>query len=294
MSLNLIVWLILCLIWGSTWIVIKLGLSDLPPISFAAMRFLLAIAILFVVLRAQKIPLPKHAKQWRLIALTGVLQFSCTYGLIFWAEQHITSGLTAVLQATISVFGLLLAWIYLPTERITPIKLLAVSIGIVGVAVIFGDQLRVQSTLAFLASVGVVISAYTASQSSILIKARGGTLHPGALLFGQMLCGLPPFIIYGLLIEGNPLTFHWTWNAIAAILYLTIFGTVIAFWLFYWLLSRVESTMPMMISVVTPFIAVLLGSIILDETLPPQTLVGGILIMACIALTVLQHRAVRN
>jgi drug/metabolite transporter (DMT)-like permease len=291
LSLNLIVWLLLCVIWGSTWIVIKLGLSDLPPISFAAMRFVLAVAILFFVLRIQKIPLPRKASEWRLIAITGLLQFSFTYGLIFWAEQYISSGLTAVLQATISVFGLLLALIWLPSERITPLKLIAVFLGIVGVAVIFGDQLRVQSTLAFIASVGVVISAYTASQSSILIKAKGAALHPAALLYGQMLCGLPPFIAYGLIVEGNPLNFHWTWAAVAAIFYLTIFGTVIAFWLFYWLLGKVESTMPMMISVVTPLIAVLLGWMILGETLPPQTFFGGLLIMASIAITIFKRKA---
>jgi drug/metabolite transporter (DMT)-like permease len=270
--------------------VIKLGLTDLPPISFAAMRFVLAVAILFLVLQVQKIPLPRKASEWRLIAITGLLQFSFTYGLIFWAEQYISSGLTAVLQATISVFGLLLALIWLPNERVTPLKLIAVFLGIAGVGVIFSDQLRVQSTLAFIASVGVVISAYTASQSSILIKAKGAALHPAALLYGQMLCGLPPFIAYGLIVEGNPIHFHWTWAAVAAIFYLTIFGTVIAFWLFYWLLGKVESTMPMMISVVTPLIAVLLGWIVLGETLPPQTFFGGLLIMASIAITIFKRK----
>jgi drug/metabolite transporter (DMT)-like permease len=291
LSLNLIVWLFLCLIWGSTWLVIKLGLADLPPISFAAMRFSLAVVIVFFVLRIRRIPIPSTAKEWRLMALTGLLQFSINYSLIFWAEQHITSGLAAVLQANISTFGLLLAWLFLPSERITTLKVLAVCLGIAGVAVIFSDQLRVQSTLAFLASAGVVVSAYTASQASILVKAKGGSLHPAALLFGQMLCGLPPIVAYSLLVEGNPFHFHWTSQAVAAIAYLTIFGTVIAFWLFYWLLSRVESTMPMMISVVTPLIAVLLGWVVLGETLPPQTLLGGALIMASIALTVFKRNA---
>jgi drug/metabolite transporter (DMT)-like permease len=291
LSLNLIVWLLLCLIWGSTWLVIKLGLADLPPISFATMRFLLAAVVLYFVLRIRRIPMPTTAKDWRLMALTGLLQFSINYSLIFWAEQHITSGLAAVLQANISMFGLLLAWLFLPSERITTLKILAVCLGIAGVAVIFSDQLRVQSTLAFLASAGVVVSAYTASQASILVKAKGGSLHPAALLFGQILCGLPPIVAYSLLVEGNPLHFHWTGQAVAAIVYLTVFGTVIAFWLFYWLLSRVESTMPMMISIVTPLIAVLLGWLVLGETLPPQTLLGGALIMASIALTVFKRNA---
>ena len=106
LSLKILVWLILCLIWGTTWIFIKIGLDDLPPIAFAAVRFLLAVVILFVIIRVQKIPLPKTAKEWRLIALTGVLQFSINYSMVFWSEQYITSGLAAVLQAMITVFGL--------------------------------------------------------------------------------------------------------------------------------------------------------------------------------------------
>ena len=117
-SLKVLVWLILCLIWGSTWIFIKVGLDDLPPIAFAASRFILSVAILAVVITVQKIPLPRTSAAWRLIALTGVLQFSFNYSLVFWSEQYITSGLAAVLQAMITVFGLVLAWIFLPNERI--------------------------------------------------------------------------------------------------------------------------------------------------------------------------------
>ena len=116
-SLKVLVWLILSLIWGSTWIFIKFGLEDLPPIAFASVRFLLAVAILFIIIKIQKIPMPMTGAEWRLIALTGVLQFSINYSTVFWAEQYITSGLAAVLQAMIPVFGLGLAWIFLPNER---------------------------------------------------------------------------------------------------------------------------------------------------------------------------------
>ena len=283
---TILIWLLLCLIWGTTWIFIKVGLEDLPPIAFAASRFLLAVIILFFVIRIQKIPLPKTAKEWRLIALTGVLQFSINYSMVFWSEVYITSGLAAVLQATITVFGLVLAWIFLPNERITKLKITAVAIGIVGVAVIFIDQLRVQNLMAFLGSVGIVIGAYAAAQASILVKAKGGAFHPAALLFCQMLCGLPAIIVYSLIAEGNPLTFNWTWRAVWCVLYLTIAGTIAAFWLYYWLLGKIESTKAMMISLVTPLIAVIIGAIVLGETLPPQTGIGGLLIIASIGLIV--------
>ncbi len=285
-----LVWLILCLIWGTTWIFIKFGLEDLPPITFASARFLLAVAILLPIIYFQKLPWPKTGTEWRLILLTGLLQFSLNYSTVFWAEQYITSGLAAVLQAMITVFGLALAWIFLPNERITKLKIGAVAIGIVGVAIIFFDQLRVESFLAFAGSVAIVVGAYAAAQASILVKAKAANIHPASLLTAQMICGLPPIVIYALIAEGNPFAHAWTTKAIISVLYLTIAGTIAAFWLYYWLLARIESTKAMMISLVTPLIAVIIGNIFLGETLPPQTLVGGLLILASIALIVFRKR----
>lgn len=289
-SVKIFVWLILCLIWGTTWIFIKVGLEDLPPIGFSAARFLLASIIIFIIMAVRGIEPPRTRCEWRLIALTGFLQFAVNYSMVFWSEQYITSGLAAVLQATITVFGLVLAWFFLPAERITPQKIIAVAIGIIGVTVIFVDQLRVENWMAFLGCVGIVIGAYAAAQASILVKAKAGGIHPASLVFGQMICGLPFIIGYSLIAEGDPFTFHWTWRAIICVLYLTIFGTIAAFWLYYWLLSRIESTHAMMISLITPLIAVFVGAIVLGETLPPQTGIGGALIIASIGLIVFRRR----
>lgn len=288
--MNVIVWLILCLIWGTTWIFIKIGLEDLPPIRFAAFRFILSSIILAVVIKVQKIPLPSTAKQWKLILLTGILQFSVNYSTVFWSEQYISSGLAAVLQAMITVFGLLLAWIFLPDERITKLKIFAVLLGIVGVAVIFLEQLQVKNLMAFAGCVAIVVGSYAAAQASILVKAKASDLHPASLLFTQMICGLPLILTYSLIQEGNPFDTNWNWRAIICVLYLSIVGTIAAFWLYYWLLSRIESTKAMMISLVTPLIAVVIGAIFLDETLPPQTFFGGILILASIGLIVFRKK----
>ena len=288
---KIIVWLILCLIWGSTWIFIKVGLADLPPISFASARFILSAAIVFAIIRAQRIPLPQTGAEWRLLALTGFLQFGLNYSSVFWSEQYITSGLAAVLQATITVFGLVLAWIFLPNERVTARKLIAVAVGILGVTVIFIDQLKVENWMAFLGCVGIVGGSYCAAQASILVKARAASVHPASLLFGQMICALPFIITYSLLVEGNPLHFNWSASAIICVLYLSLVGTIAAFWLYYWLLKRVESTKAMMISLVTPLLAVLIGAVTVGERLPPQTLLGGLMIIASIGLIVFRRRA---
>jgi len=285
-----IVWLILCLIWGSTWIFIKVGLADLPPITFASARFLLSAAIVFAIIKINRIPIPRTPAQWRLLALTGFLQFALNYGSVFWSEQYITSGLAAVLQATITVFGLVLAWVFLPHERITAQKIIAVIIGIVGVAVIFIDQLRIENWMAFLGCVGIVGGSYCAAQASILVKARAGGIHPAALLFGQMICGLPFIVIYSLTAEGDPRSFNWSWLAIGCVVYLSLVGTIAAFWLYYWLLSRIESTKAMMISLVTPLLAVVIGAVTIGERLPPTTLFGGMMILGSIGLIAFRRR----
>lgn len=287
---SVLIWLILCLIWGTTWFFIKIGLEDLPPISFAAARFTLAVLILGIVIFFQKIPLPQTKRDWKLLALTGVLQFSINYSLVFWSEQYISSGLAAVLQAMISVFGLVLAWIHLPNEKITWIKIMSVALGICGVAVVFIEQLQIKSWLAFVGCVAIVGGAYAAAHASILVKAFGGNLHPASLVFGQMICGILPIIIYASVVEGNPLALHWTWKALISVLYLTIFGTVAAFWLYYLLLSKIESNKAMMISLVTPLIAVIIGNLFLGERLPLQTFLGGALILASIGLIVFKAK----
>jgi drug/metabolite transporter (DMT)-like permease len=288
--MKLFVWLLLCLIWGTTWIFIKVGLEDLPPITFASARFILAVLLLAFVIKIQKLPMPKTGKEWRLIAFTGVLQFSVNYSLVFWSEQYISSGLAAVLQAMITVFGLVLAWFFLPAERITWLKVFAVLLGITGVAVIFIEQLQIRDFMAFAGSVAIVVGAYAAAQASILVKAKGSGLHPATLVFTQMLCGIPPLLIYAFFQEGNPMNLHWTPRALICVLYLTIFGTIAAFWLYYWLLSKIESTKAMMISLVTPLIAVVIDAIVLGETLPLQTFFGGILILASIGLIVFRKK----
>src|SRR5436309_1798418 len=136
------VFLLLCCIWGSTWLFIKLGLRDLPPVSFAAVRFVLASAVLFGVVAARRIRLPRTAREWALIAATGVLAFTLNYGLLFWGEQHVSSGLAALLQATIPVFGMLIAHAYLPGERLTAARMAGALLGLAGVGLIFRNRRR--------------------------------------------------------------------------------------------------------------------------------------------------------
>jgi len=283
-----LVWLLLCLIWGSTWLFIKLGLSDLPPFTFAGIRFVIASAILFAIIAARRLSLPRNRSDWMLLAITGVLSFSLNYGLLFWGEQYISSGLAALLQATIPAFGLVIAHFYLPGEQMTSAKIFGVVMGVAGVGVIFSNQLSVAGPRALAGCAALVVGSACAAYANVLVKARGAKLDPAILAGGQMLFGLIPLLLIGIPLEGNPFHFHWTRMAVVSLFYLAIVGSVVAFLLYYWLVQHMDVTKTMLVALVTPVIAVTLGVMILREDLNWRTFVGGAMIISGIGLIVLR------
>ena len=285
-----IVWLILCGIWGSTWLFIKLGLNDLPPLTFAGIRFLFASSILVAIILARGVRWPRKRNEWLVIVVVGWLQFSLNYGLVFWGEQRIPSGLAAVLQSTFPAFGLVIAHFYLPEERITPKKLIGVLLGITGVGIVFSDQLSFAGKAALAGSVALVLSAFCGSYGNVLVKAYGTQIDPFVLAAGQMLCGFPPLLALGIATEGNPFHFRWTLTAVVALAYLIIVGSVIAFTLFYWLVRHMDVINTMLISLVTPVVAVLLGMIVLHEKFNWRLFAGAACIISGIGLIVLRKR----
>jgi drug/metabolite transporter (DMT)-like permease len=284
-----VVWLLLCLIWGSTWLFIKLGLDDLPPFTFAGIRFVIASAILFAVIKARRLSLPRTGADWILLAVTGVLSFSLNYGLLFWGEQYISSGLAALLQATIPAFGLVFAHLYLPGERLTPAKIFGIVMGVAGVGVVFSNQLSVAGPRALAGCAALVVGSACAAAANILVKKNGGKLDPAILAGGQMFFGLIPLLAIGIPLEGNPFQFHWTRMAIIALFYLAIVGSVAAFLLYYWLVQHMDVTKTMLVALVTPVIAVTLGVMVLHEELNWRTFAGGAMIMSGIGLIVLRR-----
>jgi len=279
-----LVWLLLCLIWGSTWLFIKLGLEDLPPLTFAGIRFIIASLILLGLLKIRKQSLPTSGRDWLLLAGVGVVAFSLNYGLLFWGEQYISSGLAALLQATVPAFGLVIAHFYLPQEKLTSAKIIGVLIGVAGVGVIFSSQLSIAGPRALAGSIALLMGAVFVAYSNVIVKAYCKHLEPTVLAAGQMICGLVPLLLVGIPLEGNPFKFHWTPMAVVSLFYLAIVGSVIAFVLYYWLMKNMDVTKTLLIALVTPIIAVSLGMIVLKEALEWRTLAGGAMIISGIAL----------
>lgn len=289
----ILIWLVLSLIWGSTWLFIKLGLEDLPPFTFAGIRFVIAALILSIVIVVRRRPLPRRRKDWWLMAVTGLLSFTLNYGLLFWGEQRTTSGLAAILQTIIPVFGLVIAHLYLPEERITLRKMGGVVLGIIGVGLIFSNQFVAEGKSALWGSVAIVVGALGVAYSNVLVKARARHLDSAVLAAGQMVFGLIPLLLIGTIAEGNPLKLHWTPLALFSLFYLALVGSSIAFLLFYWLVRNMDVTKTMLISLVTPLIAVILGMLVLNERLTWRIFLGGVVIISGIGLNI-RRRILRH
>ena len=291
MSKPVAVWLVLSLIWGSTWLFIKLGLQDLPPFTFAGVRFVVAGCVLVCVIAVRRMPLPRARRDWLFIALTGLMAFTVNYGLLFWGEQRTSSGLAAILQTIIPAFGLVIAHYYLPDERITLWKVCGIALGIAGVVLIFSDQASVgDGKAALMGSAAIVVGAFVVAYSNVLVKARARHIEPAVLAAGQMIFGLVPLLLIGVTLEGNPLSFRWTPLAVLSLLYLALIGSAIAFLLFYWLVRNMDVTKTMLIPLVTPPIAVFLGWLVLGEGLTWRTAAGALGIMSGIALIVTRKK----
>ncbi len=290
MPLAAVVWIVLCLIWGSTWLFIKLGLADLPPISFAGARFVLASAVLWGIVAIRRTPLPKGIRAFSYLALTGFLAFTLNYGLLFWGEARTSSGLAAVLQATIPAFGLVVAHALLPDDRMTMPKVFGVAIGIAGVAAIFSDKAALAGPDALRGGLAIVGGAFAVAIANVLVKARGGSYDPVILSAVQMTFGCIPLVAAGFALEGNPLAFHWTSRAVVSLFYLALVGSVVAFLLFYWLLRRMDVTKVLLISLVTPVLAVVLGASVLGERLGARAFLGAAMILGGVFLGVRRPR----
>ena len=272
-------WITLCVVWSSTWLAIKIGLRDLPPISFVAIRFVIAAAILLVVSIGRVRLTPLRRPDYAALAFTGVLMFGVNYITVFWGELHVSSGLAAVLQATIPIFGMLFAHWMLPDERLKVQRVIGAFVALAGVMLICARLLSFHGLLSFWGGIGIALGGGAAAFSNVLMKKRAISLAPAMLAAWQMLFGFVPLLAIGYLVEGSPTKFHWSSSAIFCLLYLAVIGSSLTFLLLYWLLPRMTVTNLQTISLITPPGAVMLGWIWGGEKFPAWSLLGAALVL---------------
>jgi drug/metabolite transporter (DMT)-like permease len=285
-NLPLLVWLLLSVIWGSTWLFIKIGLNEgLPPLMFAAIRFVAACIPLLGLLWIRKLDWPRRWKDWLLMGGTGVLTFTIGYGLVFWGENHISSGLTAILYTTSPLFAAVMAHWTLSNERLTWAKIIGALLGIGGVVIIFYTELRLEGEMAWWGSAAIILAAFFNGIINILIKRYANQLDPMMLTTVQMVAGVLPLLGIAWITEGSPFALTWTPLAWVALLYLAWMGSAFPFVLLYWLYKHMSVTQISLIALSSTLMAVVLGAVVLQENIGWHTVMGGGAVLLGLSIT---------
>lgn len=284
----LLVYAFCCAIWGSTWLFIRIGVRDLPPLRFAAFRMALACLLLTPLAWRRLLREKPTREEWKSVAWCGFLQIGVTYAGIFLAAKWIESGLSALLFATFPLWVALFAHWILPEEPLTRRSAAAVFLGLAGVAFIETPAVirALHGTRGGLFAGGLLVlgSALVCGYSNVHLKQKLGGVTPVVNVWGQTLSGSLFLLALAAGFEWNAPA-RWTLPAIGSLLYLAIFGTVLTFAGLFWLVPKVPVSVVGTIPLVDMLIAVLLGAVFLGEVLPARVLFGGVLILAGVILT---------
>lgn len=277
---NLLPWAafaLMTLIWGSTFLAIRVSNeAGYDPFSAAAVRVLLATAILLVAVRALRLPVPRGRKLGVLVA-AGALMFGLNFGLLYWGELTVTSGTAAVLWGVYPVWVALGAAATLKAEPLTARGLGGAFVAAVGLVVVFWSQLSLDAPLlGFAAILGGILAATLAS---LLVKRWASDAHP---LVYNAIGGLAasPLLVAAAFAGGDGLALPPSLPAWGAFAFLLVAGSLVAFVVWAWLLQRWPVTRLSFQTVLSPVIAVALGWAFLGEAVEPTFLAGTGLVLA--------------
>jgi drug/metabolite transporter (DMT)-like permease len=276
---------LLVVVWSSTWVAIKIGLEETPALYGAGLRFTIAGAGLLLVARALRRPLRSDPL---LVATLALLPFALSYGLIYWAEQYIPSGLTAVLFGVMPLYVAGLAIVWLRDEPVTARFFTGVGIALGGLVLAFGESLALgNAERAGLAAAAVLAAPLCSAIGNAAIKRRAAELDAIALNGWAMLAG--GLLLLAVSAPGEDWgSAEWTTEAIGALLYLAVFGSAVTFVVMTLLLRELPTLALSYLPLILPFGALLFGSALNDERLTAPAVAGAALVAA--GLVVAQWR----
>ncbi len=270
---------LLILIWGTTWSIIRVSLDGIPPFAGVSIRFAIAALILWGVARGRGLRFDRRRDLW-LWLIQALLAFSVSYGVVYWAEQWVPSGLTSVLYSTLPLFVTLLAYVALPDERLGGWGLLGILLGFAGVALIFSDDLGALAGVQVRRAALVVLLAPLGNAvAQVIVKRWGQGVHALSLTAPPMAMTAALFAVLAWIFERDR-EIVLDAGPVLATLYLAIFGSAVTFSLFFWLLKHVKATQLSLIAYAVPVIAVAIGTVFLDEPLTARMVAGAALVIA--------------
>jgi len=288
--LRYLVFAFLCLVWGTTWVAIKISLEGLPPFLGASFRFTIALILLGLFILGKKISLKLSKRDLGIISISAFLMYTIDYGLIYWGEQYLTAGVTSIFFATFPLFTGIIAIFLFKNEDFSWNKMTGLTLGLVGVAVVFLDQLLLTEfdTQVMLGSIAIILGAVGGALSVVLVKKYLSKIHPVSLSFYQLLQGIIFLYIIGLTLERsqelvlNP-------RVIFSVIYLGAVGSALAFALYYWLLQKWSAISLSLIVYIIPLVALVMDFLVLSEVIHPRAIVGMLIIFSGITFVQLDR-----
>jgi drug/metabolite transporter (DMT)-like permease len=277
-------WLAVCLFWGTTYLAIRVGLETLPPTLFGGLRFLLAGTALFAFVRWRGERLPR-GREWLKLGLVGVLLLGVGNGVVVWAEQWISSGMTALLISTSPFWVVGAERLGRGGERAGPAILLGMLMGFAGMALLVGPELfGARLDARFLLGV-VLLQAGCASWSggSVFAKRHPTEVAPLTGAAVQMLAGGAALTLVGTA-RGEWVSLDFNGRSLAAFLYLVLFGSLVAYTAYTYAIQKLPLSLVSTYSYINPVIAVVLGWLLLGEPLGWRVAVGAAIILCGVAV----------
>lgn len=269
----------LSVLWGGSFFFAEIALESLPPLTIVTLRVGLAAITLWLVVLALKLPIPNSPPIWIAFLTMGLLNNVLPFSLIVWGQSQISSGLAAILNATAPLFGVIVAGILLRDESATPLKITGVVIGFAGVIVMMDlSSIATSSLLAQLAILAAALSYACASVYGRRFKATG--LNPILVAAGQVTGSTLLLLPIALWVDGNAPYANVPTQVWAAIISLAVFSTAAAYILYFKLLASAGATNILLVTLLVPVSAILLGWLFLEESLQTPHIIG----MAMIAL----------
>jgi drug/metabolite transporter (DMT)-like permease len=283
----------LCLIWGSTWLVIKSGLRDLPPFTSAGVRF--AIAALIMIGVASVLGRREGGEKppvWLWI-VQGTASFAMSYGIVYYTETILPSGLVSLLFGVYPMLQALAGHFFLDEERLMPYQWIGFGVGLLGLILLFRTDLQSFGPEGIPTGLLLMLSPISVVIGTTLVKRFGGGVNSTLLNRNGMFVGAALLLGVAFALERDAVV-TWTPAAIASVLYLAIMGTVVTFSLFFWLLRSVPAHKMALIAYVTPAIALFLGWAFADEPVTVWTLSGAACVLSGVLLVVHRRHPARQ
>lgn len=278
-----VVFLLLAFIWGSTWIAIRIGLQETPPFISSAIRLLFASLILSGYMRILGVRHPDDRQTHLILLAVGLAVFAIPYGLIYWGQQSVTSGLASVLFASFPIWVAIEAHFFVPGERLNLTRMAGSILGFSGIVVVFWERMTAGGHSTLPGMVAIVTSAFISGFGSVIGRRFAKRYHPVVWNSLPMLYGGILLLTVGLLLEHDKPA-NWSARSVGALLYLAVIGSCVAFVLYFWLLRHLATTTVSLIALITPISAMGLGWLVLHEGVTQGMLAGTVLIGLGIAL----------